>query len=140
MIRTIDLRYAQTPQEARRRAARDFDGVCVVSGRMRADLGSYGPLDPAHVFGASNFTELAKCIDNILPMGHYYHNGGPHSLDAIPSTNMPARFIWLADHIHEDYRGLVRVRLEKVLRDISPYSRRIANMADELYETLGRLT
>lgn len=140
MIISIDLRYAKTPQEARRRAARDFEGVCIVSGRMRADLGSYGPLDPAHVFPASNFPELAKAVDNILPMGHYYHNGGPHSIDAIRAYDMPSRFRWLAEHIHEDYRGLVRVRLEKVLREISPYSPRIANMADELYEILSRLS
>lgn len=140
MIRQIDLRFRATSDYARKQASRDFLWVCLVSGMSRDDLGHYGPLNAAHVFPASNFPELAKAVDNILPMGHYYHNGGPHSLDAIRAYDMPSRFRWLADHIHEDYRGLVRVRLEKVLREISPYSRRIANMADELYETLTRLT
>lgn len=140
MLNLTSLRFKTTSDDARKQASRDFLGVCTVSGMSRADLGHYGPLNAAHVFGASNFNELARCVDNIIPMGYYYHNSGPHSLDAIPSTNMPSRFIWLADHIHEDYRGLVRVRMEKLLREISPYSPRIANMADELFEILMRLS
>lgn len=136
MKRITTLTLEINTQRARAKASRVWGGVCLKTGLGRADLGAHGPLDPAHVFPASNFWELGKCVENILPIAHYWHNGGPHSLDAIPGTNMPARIRWIVDHIHEGYRQKVKAQLVHLITEARKFSNKVNFVADECLSIL----
>lgn len=136
MIRTTTLTFARNVDAMRRLCKKPYKSVCVVTGLHRADLGVYGPVCGAHIFPSSTHPELAKCLENGLSLADYWHCRGPHSLDAISGTNMPARFRWLVDHVHEDHRTKVFAHLRHLVSEARKFSRKVEIVADEILQIL----
>lgn len=136
MTHITTLTFETSPHKARAKASRAWGGVCLKTGLQRADLGSIGPLDQAHIYAASNYWELSKVVENILPLSHYWHNGGSHSLDAISGTNMPARIRWIIDHIHEDYQQRVRTQLIHLIGEARKFSSKVEFTAEHCIDIL----
>lgn len=147
------LRFADSVDKAKIQAKRDFHAYCIVTGlspEHRPLDRKYG-LDGAHVFSSSNFPELSKCVENILPIIHYRHSwrsgfeigdeikcldlvdGFTLSSDRVPLE----RIRWIAKHTHAEFRTMVFYRLKLLLTDGCLVSQRVRSMSSEALEIIG---
>lgn len=146
------LRFAATQKAAIIQAKKDFHGYCVIS-RLSPEnrpIDARYTLDGADIFPRSTFPELAKCVENILPMIHYRHSwrygqeaGDFGCLDLqTPTALSPDRITsdrikWLSEHLHEDCRPLAIPRLKKLITEGSKISGFIKINQHLLLDILG---
>lgn len=143
MIRpATKLRFVKTTDHAREAGKKDFDYHCIIYGVNRAALGGGGAmgLAGAHVFPASTFPELSRCVENILPITGFRHSwrgklpDGTNSdcLDIVMTETggrdrKPLeRFTWLRENVHRDYRASVHDRLALLITEGSKLSREVS--------------
>ena len=153
MIRPLTkLRFEATQKAACLKAAKDFHRYCVITGlspEHRPTLRQY-TLDGAHVFPRSTFPDLAKCVENILPMIHYRHSwrSGYHiddsmgCLDLADSTSLARdrtpseRIEWLTRHVHDDLWPKVKPRLILLVSEGAKVSKGVLSRRDECLEVI----
>jgi hypothetical protein len=118
------LHFEPTTTAACIKAKRQFHGYCVISGmspESRPIQRGY-ELDAAHVLPRSTFPEVAKCVQNILPIIRIRHSWRGHpkgdfgALDfevgTLGVTRTPIdRIKYLVDNVHSEFRPMVFDRL-----------------------------
>ena len=154
MIRPLTkLNFEATQKAACLKAVKEFQRYCVIIGlspEHRPTERRYS-LDAAHVFPRSTFPELAKCVENILPIIHYrhswragfLHNDDIHCLDLAESTSLGAdrtpseRIEWLTRHVHDDLWPKVKPRLIMLVSEGAKVSKGVLSRRDEALEIIG---
>ena len=146
------LHFEATTKNAELKAKRAFFAYCVITGlspEYRPAERRYA-LDAAHILPRSTFPELAKCVENILPIIHYRHNyrgGYPKEdttgcLDLADSTNLAsdrnpiARIRWLVEHVHPEFWPQVQERLTLLMTDGAKISRGVLSRREEALEII----
>jgi len=144
------LKFAKNADAMREACKKPYDNHCIVTSMPRGSLGFNGPLDGAHVFAAGDFTELAKCIQNGLPICRYRHNnpfGFPNGdfqwcLD-INGHGQPRgalhRVEWLVRWTHGDFRSQVRDQLFDLVYYGAKICQKVKAMEDDLIVTLEEM-
>lgn len=152
MRKNSKLRFADSVANAKIKAKRDFYGYCCITGlspEHRPTERLYA-LDGAHIMPASTFPELAKCVDNVLPIIHYRHSwrsGYPKDdttgcLDLRDSTSLSSdrtpiqRIKWLVDHVHAEFRPQVFARLRLLITEGAKISQKVLSRRDEAMEII----
>jgi len=147
----VNLRFCTNQNAAKLQAKKDFQHYCVVTGlSQEARPVQFGyELDGAHVLGAGDFPEVAKCPDNILPIIRKYHSwrlgGHPATcLDLVECSPLAAnrkpmaRLIWLVENVHEQFRPAVFERLRRLFIEGSKlYGSKIISRRDEALQILS---
>ena len=147
------LHFEATQKSACLKAVKEFQRYCVITGlspEHRPAERRYA-LDAAHVFPRSTFPELAKCVQNILPIIHYRHswragflqNDDSHCLDLQESSSRGAdrtpseRIEWLTRHVHDDLWPKVKPRLILLVSEGAKVSKGVLSRRDEALEIIG---
>lgn len=136
------LQFAKSADHARAIGRERFEGYCCIEEVHKQSLGSWGPLDGAHIFAAGQFVELAACPLNVVPICRYRHNNpfgfapADHKgcMDLVGRNPKPAlqRIEWLLRHVGGEYRSRVCEQLEELVYEALLLSDKVRAMEEDL--------
>lgn len=156
MIRpATKLRFERTTDLMRKAVKKDLDYTCLLTEQRGSEERAYSRshvIETAHIFSASQFPSVAKCLENGITLVGYRHSwrfGFDHGdgigcLDLLPyKTPMLAptrpvvdRFLWLREHLPDRGWGVAYTRLKLLVSEAREFDREIMAMSSELLDIL----